>query len=341
MTATRKDPPRVVLLPGDGIGPEIVAAVRLIFDRCKVPLHFQEALIGARAIRETGSPMPDDTIELVRSSGIALKGPVETPIGQGFRSVNVSLRQKLELYANLRPVKSIPGIESRYQDIDLVFIRENTEGLYSGLEHEIVPGVVTSLKVSTRTACTRIAEFAFRYAESSGRKKITAVHKANILKLSDGLALVCYREVANRYPNIEYEEKIVDAVAMELVRRPERFDILLMENLYGDILSDLGAGLIGGLGLAPSANFGAAVAVFEAVHGTAPDIAGRGIANPIALLLSATQMLRHIGEREIAGQIERATFAVCREKRLLTPDLGGSGTTLSLAEAIAERSGRE
>lgn len=333
----KKHSRQVSLLEGDGIGPEISEAVVLILDSAGAEISWERAYIGKVALEKYDNPLPDETLALIKKTGIALKSPAETPIGKSYRSVNVGLRQALDLYANFRPVKSLPDIESRYENIDIVFVRENTEGLYAGLEHEVVPGVVTSLKVATRTACTRIAEFAFRYAEGAGRKKITAVHKANILKLSDGLALTCYREVANRYPAIEYEERIVDATAMALVRNPERFDVLLMENLYGDILSDLGAGLIGGLGLAPSGNFGPSVAVFEAVHGTAPDIAGKGVANPCALLLSALQMLDYMGLRAISTRIEKALYATFRERDLLTPDLGGKGSTLSFAKEVIRR----
>lgn len=325
---------QVVLLEGDGIGPEIAAAVVFILKEAGANLQWERALIGERAVEQCGLPLPAETIEKIRSVGVALKGPVLTPIATSYRSVNVGLRKELDLYASYRPIRSIPGVETRFQNVDFVVIRENTEGLYAGLEHEIVPGVVTSLKVATRVACTRIAEFAFSFAERSGRKKVTAVHKANILKLSDGLALTCYREVANRYPTIEYDERIVDAVAMALVLRPEQFDVMVMENLYGDILSDLGAGLIGGLGLAPSGNFGPQVAVFEAVHGTAPDIAGKGIANPTALLLSAIELLKYIGEQDLAVRIEKAVLTTLREKLVITRDLGGRAATDEFARAV-------
>lgn len=334
---------RAVLIKGDGIGPEIADAVCTIFEAAGAGIEWIPKIAGLEALEKTGDTLPEDTIAAIKAAGVALKGPLTTPVGRNpkegknFRSVNVALRKALDLYANLRPVRSVPGIKTRYENVDLVFIRENTEGLYSGLEHEIVPGVVTSLKVATRTACLRIAEYAFRYASEQGRKKVTGVHKANIMKLSDGLAVECYREVAERYPQVTYDERIIDAAAMALVMDPGKFDVLLMENLYGDILSDLGAGLIGGLGLAPSANIGLSGAVFEAVHGSAPDIAGKGIANPTALLLSATEMLRYLGKKDIADRIDRAAYAVLASGKGLTPDLGGTASTAQFAESIISR----
>ncbi len=331
---------KVVLIEGDGIGPEISEAVLFILDKAGAKIDWEMHLAGIRALEASGDSLPESTLSAVKNAGVALKGPVTTPIGKNpvsgksFSSVNVGLRKALDLYANYRPIKSLPGVKSRYSDIDLVFIRENTEGLYAGLEQEIVPGVVTSLKVSTRVACLRIAEFAFAYAERAGRKKITGVHKANIMKLSDGLAIECYREIANQHPTIEYEEKIIDATAMALVLKPEQFDTLLMENLYGDILSDLGAGLIGGLGLAPSGNFGTQGAMFEAVHGSAPDIAGKGIANPTALLLSAVEMLNYLGMQKIGKAVESSVFKVFLDGRVLTPDLGGKASTMEFAKAV-------
>ena len=330
----------VVLLEGDGIGPEITAATLHVLEVLNLPIDWIKGEAGLKAEERTGTPLPDETVELIRKHGVALKGPMTTPVAgsiapsKNYRSINIALRQTLELYANFRPVKSMPGVRTRFDNIDLIFIRENTEGLYSGLEHEIVPGVVTSLKVSTRKACERIAEFAFRCAKSAGRKKVTGVHKANIMKMSDGLALECYREAAQRHPEIEYDERIIDATAMGLVLNPERFDVLLMENLYGDILSDLGAGLVGGLGLAPSANFGEHGAVFEAVHGSAPDIAGKRVANPTALLLSAALMIRHFGWTAEGDRLERAIETTYRAGKDLTPDVGGSGTTDSFAQAV-------
>lgn len=325
----------VVRLRGDGIGPEIADAVELVLDAAGADIAWQDYPAGEKAIAEFGEPLPQSTIDAIKEAGVALKSPIATPIGTGFRSVNVQLRKALDLYANYRPVRSIPGVHGRFENVDLIVIRENTEGLYSGLEHEITPGVVTSLKVSTRAASMRIAEFAFSLAERAGRKKISAVHKANILKLSDGLALQCYREVAAQHPEIAYEERIIDATAMALVLKPEQFDVLVMENLCGDIISDLCAGLIGGLGLAPSGNYGENVAVFEAVHGTAPDIAGQGIANPTALLLSAVEMLEYIGKRTISQQVRDATLKTLSDGKCRTADLGGKASTMEFAEAIA------
>ena len=337
--------PKAVLIEGDGIGPEISESVVTILEHAGASIEWVTGYAGAKAVEKFDDPLPHQTLEAIRSATVALKGPLSTEIGQqggqakGFRSLNVRLRKELDLFANVRPIKTLPNLRTKFENVDLVIIRENTEGLYSGLEHEIVPGVVTSLKVSTRAACTRVAEYAFSYAERSKRKKITGVHKANIMKLSDGLALECYREVANQHPEIEYEERIVDAAAMHLVMHPERFDMLLMENLYGDILSDLAAGLIGGLGLAASANIGTEAAVFEAVHGSAPDIAGKGLANPTALLFSATQLLRHLGQLKCATDIEAAAYATFSQPELLTPDLGGRGTTKTFTKAICDRLG--
>lgn len=332
-----------VLIEGDGIGPEIAEAVVMILDKAKAGVEWERMPAGYTALLEHGSTLPDRTLTAIREKRLALKGPLTTPVagsievGSDFKSVNVQLRRTLDLYANYRPVRTVPGVKTRFSDIDLVFIRENTEGLYSGLEHEITDGVVTSLKVATRKACTRIAEFAFDFARREKRKKVTGVHKANIMKLSDGLALECYRAVSKKFPEIEYDEKIIDATAMALVMNPEKFDVLVMENLYGDILSDLGAGLVGGLGLAASGNFGALGAVFEAVHGSAPDIAGKGIANPTALLLSAVELLRFCGKGEVAQRISDATLEVYREGKTLTRDIGGNASTMTFANAIAER----
>lgn len=336
---------QVAYIEGDGIGPEITEAVFFILEKANAKIEWQRVIAGQEAVDAGDDPLPQATVDAIRRAGVGLKGPLMTPIAHGgksaksFRSVNVALRKSLDLYANVRPVRSLPNVCARFENVDLVFIRENTEGLYSGLEQEVVPGVVTSLKVSTRVACRRIADYAFRYAELHGRKKVTGVHKANIMKLSDGLAIECYRAIAEEHPSISYDEKIIDATAMALVMDPSVFDVLVMENLYGDILSDLGAGLIGGLGLAPSANIGDNMAVFEAVHGTAPDIAGQQKANPTALLLSACQLLTHIGQDSVAKQIETAVFETFREKQLLTPDLGGRGTTMSFAREVVARLG--
>lgn len=338
-----KSAAEAALIEGDGIGPEITEAVVYILDRAGAAIEWVPVLAGERAAAEHGDPLPRQTVDAIKRTRVALKGPLATAVGReggdikGFRSINVRLRKELDLYANLRPVRSLPNVKSRYDNIDLVIVRENTEGLYSGLEHEVVPGVVTSLKVSTRPACLRIAEFAFSYAECVRRKKVTAVHKANILKLSDGIALECYREVANQHPAVAYEEKIVDATAMALVMNPWQFDVLLTENLYGDILSDLAAGLIGGLGLAPSANIGTEASVFEAVHGTAPDIAGKGIANPTALLLSALELLKHLGKLEQADAIERALLSTLEKSSVRTGDLGGASSTMEFAKEIVSR----
>src|SRR6266705_1532503 len=325
---------RVTLIPGDGIGPEVSAAVLRIVEAAGVDIDWEQYIVGGHAQDLAGSPLPDAVLESVRRNKVALKGPVATPIGGGFESVNVRLRKVLDLYANLRPVRNLPGVPSRFGDVDLVIVRENTEGLYSGLEHEVVPGVVESLKIMTEKACTRISVFAFEYARKFGRKKVTAAHKANIMKKSDGLFLNCFRKIAVNYPEIEHDEKIVDNTCMQLVMNPYQFDVLLMENLYGDILSDLAAGLVGGLGVVPSGNLGEKAALFEAVHVTAPDIAGKNLANPTALLLSAIMMLRHIGERAAGDRIESALNRVLEKREKVTRDLGGTASTGEFTGAI-------
>ncbi len=327
---------RITLIPGDGIGPEVSAAVLRIIDAAGVSIEWEKFIVGGHAQDLSGSSLPDEVIDSVRRNRIALKGPVATPIGSGFESVNVRLRKILDLYANLRPVRNLPGVESRFGDVDLIIVRENTEGLYSGLEHEVVPGVVESLKIVTERASTRIATFAFEFAKKFGRKKVTAVHKANIMKKSDGLFLQCFRKVAVNYPTIEHDEKIVDNTCMQLVMNPYQFDVLLMENLYGDIVSDLAAGLVGGLGVVPSGNLGEKAALFEAVHGTAPDIAGKNMANPTALLLSAIMMLRHIAETAAADRIETALNSVLRKREKVTRDLGGTASTNEFTGAIID-----
>ncbi|RMG67303.1 MAG: isocitrate dehydrogenase (NAD(+)) [Calditrichaeota bacterium] len=327
----------VTIIPGDGIGPEVCQAARLVLEASGVAFEWHEHQAGMEVANRYGTPLPQETVDSVIRDGVALKGPIGTPIGTGFRSVNVELRKTLDLYANFRPARSIPGVESRYQDVDLIVIRENTEGLYSGLEHIVVPGVVESLRVITEKGSERIVRFAFETARKYGRKKVTAVHKANILKLSDGLFLEIARRVARDYPDIAYEEAIVDATAMKLVLNPAQFDVLVMENLFGDIISDLTSGLIGGLGLAPSANIGEKYAVFEAVHGSAPDIAGKGLANPTALILSGVLMLRHLGEMEAADRVEKAVHAVIQEKKQVTRDLGGTASTMDFARAVVEK----
>jgi isocitrate dehydrogenase (NAD+) len=326
----------VTLIRGDGIGPEVADAVVAILEAARAPLAFEEVVVGREAEEREGDPLPPGALAAIRKTGVALKGPVGTPIGEGFQSVNVRLRQIFELYANLRPVKNVPSVESRFQGVDLVVVRENTEDLYSGLEHIVVPGVVESLKIITEAASTRIARFAFEYARANGRRRVTAVHKANIMKLSDGLFLDCFRKVAEDYPDVGADDRIVDATCMRLVMQPESFDVLLLENLYGDIVSDLAAGLVGGLGVVPGANLGANTAIFEAVHGTAPDIAGQDKANPMALLMSAILMLRHLALPDLADRIEAALLATLRAG-IKTTDIGGSAGTKEFARAVSKR----
>jgi isocitrate dehydrogenase (NAD+) len=325
---------RITLIPGDGIGHEVSAAVVRIIEATGIAIEWERFIAGGEALDRFGTPLPDEVIESVRRNGVALKGPVATPVGGGFESVNVRLRKALDLYANLRPVRNLPGVSSRFGDVDLVIVRENTEGLYSGLEHEVVPGVVESLKVTTEKACTRISIFAFEHARKQKRRKVTAVHKANIMKKSDGLFLQCFRRVALNYPDIERDEKIVDNTCMQLVMNPHQFDVLLMENLYGDIVSDLAAGLVGGLGVVPSGNIGEKSALFEAVHGSAPDIAGKNLANPTAMLLSAIMMLHHLNERDTAARMEQALNSVLLARKTVTRDLGGSASTSEFADAV-------
>ncbi|RIL05482.1 MAG: NAD-dependent isocitrate dehydrogenase [Proteobacteria bacterium] len=329
----------VTLLAGDGIGPEVTEATVRVLAAAGVAIEWDRVEAGGDVVAKYGTPVPESALQSIRRRGLALKGPITTPVGEGFRSANVTLRQNLDLYACLRPVKSIPGLPTRFEGVDLIIVRENTEDLYSGLEHRVCPGVVESIKVITERACLRIAKFAFRMALQRGRKKITAVHKANIMKLSDGLFLECCRRIARDHRDIEYGEVIVDNCAMQLVRDPTQFDVLLLENLYGDILSDLCAGLVGGLGVVPGANIGDEVAVFEAVHGSAPDIAGKRLANPTALILSAVEMLHHVGESEAGERIERAVHAVLGEPQLRTRDLGGKATTDEFTESVIERLG--
>ncbi|MFN6962700.1 MAG: isocitrate dehydrogenase (NAD(+)) [Pyrinomonadaceae bacterium] len=327
----------ITLIPGDGIGPEIIAATVRIIEASGIDVEWETHIMGAQAQEKYGTTLPADTIDSIKRNRVALKGPQTTPIGKGFTSVNVGLRKALDLYANVRPIKSLPGLPSKYPELDLVIVRENTEDLYAGLEHIVVPGVVESIKIITEKASTRIARYAFEYARLNGRKKVTAVHKANIMKLSDGLFLECFYNVAKDFPEITADDKIIDNCCMQLVMRPEQFDVLVLENLYGDIVSDLCAGLIGGLGLAPGANIGEQGAVFEAVHGSAPDIAGQGIANPTAILMSAILMLRHIGETDAANRIEGAMLDVYSEGKFLTRDLGGTAKTNDFARAIVEK----
>jgi isocitrate dehydrogenase (NAD+) len=325
---------KITLIPGDGIGPEVSAAAVSVMRASGVKFEWESYAAGAEALRTQGDTLPQTLIDSIKRNKIAFKGPLTTPIGEGFASSNVRLRKELDLFANLRPVCSLPNVKTRYENVDLIVVRENTEDLYSGLEHEVVPGVVESLKIITEKASTRIAKFAFDYARREGRKKIMAIHKANIMKMSDGLFLRCFRKVAEQYPEIEARDMIVDNACMQLVINPNQFDMLLLENLYGDIVSDLGAGLVGGLGVAPGANIGEEIAVFEAVHGAAPDIAGRGIANPTAMIRTGVMMLQHIGEREAALRVQRALEKVLAEGEVLTRDLGGKATTFEYTEAI-------
>ena len=325
---------KVTLIPGDGIGPEVTQATVRILEATGVKFEWESFAVGADAFEKHGEYIPKEVIESIECTHVGLKGPVTTPVGGGFSSINVALRQKFELYANFRPIRNLPHIATRYPDVDLIIVRENTESLYSGLEHEVVPGVVESLKIITEKASTRISRFAFEHARNNQRKKIHCIHKANIMKMSDGLFLKCSRKVAKEYPEIEYAEHIVDNNCMQLVMNPYQYDMLLLENLYGDIVSDLCAGLVGGLGLVPGANFGHECAIFEAVHGSAPDIAGKNIANPTAVLRSSLLMLRHIGEAEAAWKIRNAIDDVYRDRSKLTRDVGGSAGTAEFADAI-------
>jgi isocitrate dehydrogenase (NAD+) len=327
---------RITLIEGDGIGPEVTRAVVTILEAAGLRAEWEPHLAGVRAIEPHGSPLPPELLDSIERTKVALKGPVTTPVGGGFTSVNVGLRKALNLFVNLRPVWTIPAVPSRYSGIDLVIVRENTEDLYSGLEHEVVPGVVESLKIITAEASTRVARFAFEYARRHNRKRVTAVHKANIMKMGDGLFLKSVRQVGDQYPDIVCDDRIVDAACMQLVMNPTQFDILLLPNLYGDIVSDLCAGLVGGLGIVPGANLGEQIGVFEAVHGSAPDIAGKGVANPTALLFSALLMLRHIGEGAIADRIMKSVSQTLADG-VRTRDLGGTASTIDYANAICQR----
>ncbi|MCU1219600.1 MAG: Isocitrate dehydrogenase [Candidatus Angelobacter sp.] len=325
---------RVTLIPGDGIGPEVTNAAVRIVDASGVKIEWERFSAGAEAFAKYGEYIPKELTHSIESTGLGLKGPVTTPIGGGFSSINVALRKQFELFANFRPIRNLPSLPTRYPSVDLAIVRENTEGLYSGIEHEVVPGVVESLKIITEKASTRIARFAFAYSRREKRKRIHAIHKANIMKLSDGLFLRCCREVAKEYPEITYGEHIVDNTCMQLVMNPYQYDVLVMENLYGDILSDLCAAFVGGLGLVPGANIGTHCAIFEAVHGSAPDIAGKDIANPTAVLQSAVLMLRHIGEVEAADKVHTALEKTYKEKLHLTRDVGGTAGTSEFADAV-------
>jgi isocitrate dehydrogenase (NAD+) len=327
---------QITLIPGDGIGPEVAEATVRAVDATGVAIEWERVEAGARALAEHGSLIPDEVFASLEMTRVGLKGPTATPIGGGHQSINVALRKKLCLNVNFRPVRMLPGLKTRFQDLplNLAIFRENTEDLYSGLEHEVIPGVVESLKIITRSASTKIARAAFEFARREGRSKVTAIHKANIMKLSDGLFLKCCREIAAQFPEIQYNELIVDNACMQLVMRPETFDILVMPNLYGDIMSDLAAGLVGGLGIVPGANIGENHAVFEAVHGTAPDIAGKGLANPTALMQSAVLMLAHIGERDAAARLQNAIHEVYAEAKHLTGDVGGKASTTEFTDAV-------
>jgi isocitrate dehydrogenase (NAD+) len=325
---------KVTLIPGEGIGPEVAAAARRILEAAGVQIDWEQVEARAEKASASGQFVTEGAVESVRANRVALKGPMGTAVAGGAPSINVALRKTLDLYANVRPVKNLPGVKSRFENVDVVLNRENTEDLYSGLEHEVVPGVVESLKIITEKASTQIAHFAFKYAKREGRKKIHAIHKANIMKLSDGLFLKSIRNVAPQYPDIEYKEMIVDNACMQMVLNPQQFDMLLLPNLYGDVMSDLAAGLVGGLGVVGSANIGDEAAMFEAVHGTAPDIAGKGLANPTALLLSSIMMLDHLGERSAARRIESALEAVHRAGKHITQDVGGKAGTEEFTEAV-------
>ena len=325
---------KVTLIQGDGIGPEICQAAQEIIQASGVEIEWEQLPAGINAIPDYGSPVPEQLLDSIRRNKVALKGPLTTFVGKGFSSANVGLRKKLDLYANLRPVHSLEGVKARYENVDLVIVRENTEDLYSGIEHLVAPGVTEAIKVITSLASTRIGRFAFEYARKMGRKRVTAVHKANIMKLSDGLFLDSIATVAKDYPDIRFDDVIVDALCMKLVMDPTQFDILVLSNLYGDIVSDLAAGLVGGLGMVPGANIGTDCAVFEAVHGSAPDIAGKGIANPCALVFSGILMLRHLHEDAAADKIMNAVRKVIREGKVLTRDLGGTATTKEFAYAV-------
>jgi isocitrate dehydrogenase (NAD+) len=323
-----------VKIAGDGIGPEVMAASVTVLQAAGARIDWIDAAAGLGAVEHCGDPLPETTLDLIRQHRVALKGPCTTPIGKGFRSINVRLRQALDLYASVRPVCTLPGALGAYQDVDLVVVRENTEGLYSGQEHVVVPGVIESLRLITKPACERIVRFAFELARHSGRRRVTFCHKADVLPLSDGLFLATARQVADDYPFLEFDEIKIDHLCLRLALDPTGFDVLVMENLFGDVISDLCAGLVGGLGLVPGANIGTKVALFEAVHGSAPDLAGKNLANPIALVRSAAMMLEHIGQREAAQRIEASVRQTLQAKKGLTRDLGGDGTTTTVTEQL-------
>jgi isocitrate dehydrogenase (NAD+) len=327
---------KVTLIPGDGIGPEVVGAAVRILEATGVKFEWESYAAGADAFEKFGEYIPQELNDAIERNKVALKGPITTPIGGGFSSINVTLRKRFELYANFRPIRNLPHIPTRYPDVDLIIVRENTEGLYSGIEHEVIPGVVESIKVITAKASTRIAKWAFKYARDNKRKRVHAIHKANIMKMSDGLFLRCTRDVAKEYPEITYGEHIVDNTCMQLVTNPYQYDVLVLENFYGDIISDLCAAFVGGLGLVPGANIGDEIAIFEAVHGSAPDIAGKDLANPTAVLRSGLLMLRHLGEHDAAWMIRNAIEFVYRDKKNLTRDVGGAASTTQFTDAVIE-----
>jgi len=327
---------KITLIPGDGIGPEVTASTLKVIEAAGLEVEWETINAGADAFEKHGKYLPDELMDSIQRTRVAIKGPISTPIGKGFSSINVALRKALTLYANFRPIKNLPGVKTRFDNVDIIVVRENTEDLYSCLEHVVVPGVVESLKIITAEASTRIARFAFEYARKHGRKKIAAIHKANIMKLSDGLFLECVRNIAQLYPEIIYEEMIVDNTCMQMVLDPQQFDVMLLENLYGDIVSDLGAGLVGGLGLVPGANLGDSCAIFEPVHGSAPKIAGKNMANPTAMMLSAVLMFQHIGETEKAALIASAIEKVYANGKLRTPDLGGDSSTSQFTDAVVQ-----
>jgi len=328
---------KITLIPGDGIGPEITTAARRVLEASGARIEWEVVEAGERVIGEYGTPLPEHVLESIKRNRVALKGPLTTPVGGGFRSVNVTLRQKLDLYACVRPAKTLPGVETRFKDVDLIVVRENTEDLYAGIEHRVGNNAAESIKIITRAASERIVRFAFELARRDGRRKVTAVHKANIMKLTDGLFLECAREVADDYPEVVFDEMIVDALCMKLVQSPENYDVLVLPNLYGDIVSDLAAGLVGGLGVAPGANVGDGTAVFEPVHGSAPKYAGMDKVNPLATILSGVMMLKHLGEFAAAQRVMRGVLAVLEEGKTVTYDLGGTAKTSEMAAAIIEK----
>ncbi|MCB2354901.1 isocitrate/isopropylmalate dehydrogenase family protein [Clostridium estertheticum] len=327
----------ITLIPGDGIGPEVTTATVKILEKSGVCINWEIVRMGAEVIEEFGTPMPPYVLESIKKNKVALKGPVTTPVGKGFKSVNVTLRQELNLYANIRPIRTFEGVPSRFEDVDLIIVRENSEDLYAGIEHMITEDIAESIKIISKKASDRIVEYAFKIAKEQNRKEVIAVHKANIMKLSDGLFLRCARNVAATHKEIAFGDVIVDAMSMKLVMNPEKYDVLVMPNLYGDILSDMAAGLVGGLGLVPGANIGEEGAVFEPAHGSAPDIAGQNIANPTACILSSVMMLRHIGEAKAANKIEQAVVAVLKEGKHLTCDLGGTTGTIEFTQVVIDK----